>query len=163
MGRSTDAILAYGYDLGSDENDEWSVREVDEYGSLKVPWFDLDVEEDLDFSEAITDQLLAVAGFTEEDDGSASYYERREAALDSLGVQVISHCSDTVPMYVLAAASLEASRGNPQDATALLAADEVTRREWDERLAAVLAGLGLTPVADKPVWLLCSYADGFNA
>lgn len=162
MGRSTDAILAYGYDLGSDENDEWNVREVDEYGSLKVPWFDLDVEEGLDFTEAITDQLLAVAGFTEEDDGSDGYYQRRESALDSLGAQVITHCSDTAPEYILAAASLEASRGNPQDATALLAADEATRRGWDESLSAALAGLGLTPTAGKPSWLLCSYADGFD-
>jgi len=33
MGISTDAILAYGYNLGGGD-EEWDVREVDEYGGL---------------------------------------------------------------------------------------------------------------------------------
>ena len=32
MGQRTDAILAYGYDLGG--SDEWKVRETDEWGGL---------------------------------------------------------------------------------------------------------------------------------
>src|SRR5579859_7065510 len=87
MGRSTDAILAYGYDLGS-ADDEWKVREVGEYGELAVPWHDERCShwDDLSaFAAEAEDELLAAAGFTAED-GSADYYQHREEALELLGV-----------------------------------------------------------------------------
>lgn len=152
MGTSTDAILAYGYDLGSEEG-EWQVGEIGEYGDLIVDWYDSEAE-DPDFIEAVETKLLAAAGFTETDWQVDGYFQRKREALAGIGVEVISHCSHECPMYILAAHSTTAYRGSPKtiDPSELLA----MQKDADARLARALEVLGLTPTQEAPAWLLAS-------
>jgi hypothetical protein len=160
MGTSTDAILAYGYDLGG--GDEWQVRELDEYGSL-IPntggWVpDPETEDDYDLIGLAERHLLNASGFTETyEDGRDGYLGRERAAKEALGVAFEAYCSGEYPMHVLAAKVLTAYRGDVQDAAAFILAAEETRPEMDAKLRAALEVLGVTPVQEKPAWLLCSY------
>lgn len=161
MGVRTDGILAYGYDLGGE--DEWKVREADEYGGL-IPgtggWVpDPEAEEDCDLISLAERQMLDASGFTETyEDGREGYFGREREAKEALGVEFEAYCSDEYSQYLLAAKVLTAGRGDVKDVSALMAgADEATLREWDGKLRRALEVLGLTPVQDKPKWLLCSY------
>lgn len=160
MGTRTDAILAYGYDLGGDG--EWKVREVDEYGGLMpgaggwVP--DPEAEEDYDLTGLAERHLLDASGFTETyEDGREGYFGRESAAKEALGVEFETYCSDEYPMYVLAAKVLTADRGYVQDAASFILAAEEARPEMDRKLRTALGALGLTPLQEQPKWLLCSY------
>jgi len=161
MGVSTDAILAYGYDLGG--GDEWKVREVDEYGGLlpgPAGWVpDPETEEDYDLIELAERRLLDVSGFTETyEDGRDGYFGREREAKEALGVEFETYCSDEYPMFVLAAKVHTVRRGYVADVGEFIAAaDEATRQEWDAKLASAVAALGVTPVQEKPKWLLVSY------
>ena len=158
MSQSTDGLLVYGYNLGSSD-DGWKVREASgEYGELVTPWYNEERQQGLDFLEAATEALLAASGFTEQDTLARGYYDRRLGALERMGVEIETYCSDVAPMYVLCADSETASRGAIIDMTEKLSAD---RTAWDERLTWALKALSLSPVQEKPAWLLCSYADGF--
>jgi hypothetical protein len=161
MGVSTDAILAYGYDLGG--GDEWQVRELDEYGGL-IPgtggWVpDPEVEEDYDLTGLAERHLLDASGFTETyEDGREGYFGRENEAREALGVEFETYCSDECPMYLLAAKVHTVAWGYVGDAGAFIAAaDDATRQEWDAKLASAVAALGLTPLQEKPKWLLVSY------
>lgn len=144
MSVSTDAILAYGHDLG----------ELDAIYELELDWLkDAD-----DPGEALDDRLLAeLAGFTEEwsetNNARAGYFKRKDAAADATGVEVITHCSLDAPMYFLAArgSGVTASRGYPQKVLSPLVADP----RWDERIARAVAALGLV-LPDPPAWHLFS-------
>lgn len=142
MGHATDAILAYGYDLGPsyvpsvDHCDGWKVREVDQYGGLTVPWWSDD--SDFDFLQAATAQLDA-AGANE--------------------VKIETHCADRAPSYLLVLGVTVAHRGEPIQ---LGLADRLRwlyRSNWDDKLAAALRALGLTPLQSHPTWILASYDE----
>jgi hypothetical protein len=157
MGVSTDAILAYGYDLGGDE-DGWKVREAARYGELDLDWLDEEDEDSDGFGEQAMARIRAAAGFTETDWQAEGYFDRKHEAEAAAGVEIETYCSDEAPMYLLAATVHTVARGYIKDAAALIAAaDDATRREWDAKLAAAVAALGLTPVQEQPSWLLCSY------
>lgn len=161
MGSATNAILAYGYDLGG-PCDKWNLQETDRYGSLHgLDWYD----EDADFIEAAETQLLAViAQFTEpwtRDAHRTGYHERKEAAKASIGVRLGQHCSRTAPGYLLAVDITTAHRGSP----VAVDIDDLNRRRlaygWDLKLLEALAALHLTPTEYSPAWLLASFAEGF--
>lgn len=152
MGMSTDAILAYGYDLGG--GDGWKINGLGEYGELPtIDWYD--PESDEDFEEAIERRLLAqIANFTETDWRVDGYHARKNAAKAQLGVKLVSHCSSEYPMWVLAAHSTTAWRGSPHlfDPAEL----GTVPPAWDDKLRAALAALGVTPTQERPQWVLCS-------
>ncbi len=158
MGVSTDAILAYGYDLGGEE-DEWKVREAGRYGELELDWLDDEAEDYDGFGVAAMDRILAASGFTETyEDGRKGFFDRKHEAEKLTGVEIEYYCSNEAPMYLLAAKVHTVARVYIKDAAALMAgADEATLREWDAKLASAVAALGMTPVQEKPAWLLCSY------
>lgn len=137
MGRSTNALLAYGYDLGGDANG-WKVQETDEYGGLAVDWYD---DETGDFREDVEAVLTR--------------------ALPGHGLKLEEHCSDGATSYLLAVDVTTAYRGDP----VVIDFEDLTRTQlaadWDDQLAAGLRALGLTPEQGAPAWLLASYADGF--
>lgn len=150
MGISTDAILAYGYDLGGGE-EGWKVKETGEYGSLNVPWYN---PENHGFGSAVEERLLASAGFTETDWQVDGYFARRGAALNTFGTELVSHCSLDYPMYILAAHHITVYRGmvGVVDLGELVALQE----DADARLTRTVAALGLTPTQEAPAWLLVS-------
>jgi hypothetical protein len=154
MTTSTDAILAYGYNLGGDE-DTWQVREAGEYGELPaLDWLDED-----DFQAAAERRLLAeVAGFTEEwQAGVDGYFERRRAAEARLGVQFETYCSGSYPMFILAAHVTTVRRGACEEVDPLDLQQRPEQQAWDAKLDAAVKALGLTPTQERPRWLLCSY------
>lgn len=155
MSTSTNAVLAYGYNLSNGAG--WAFREVDEYGEPKLDWYDADDEDNEGFAEAISARLLASVGFTEKwgDNPAGDYFERERAAAKSLGVELQSYCHVEHPMYILATKIITVYRGdaeilNPAELAAI-------PPEWDERLAAAVASLGITPTQEKPGWVLVSY------
>lgn len=160
MGTSTDAMLMYGYHLGSDDGG-WLIEEVDEYGSIdysRVEWLaEYSEDDEIDVVDLAEKRLLASVGFTETDWQAEGFYERQEAAEDRVGVAFESHCSDQVPMYVLCAAKYLAYRGDalPLDLGQLVA--RVADDGLDAKLSVALATLGITPKQKRPAWLLCSY------
>jgi hypothetical protein len=162
MGHSTDGILAYGYDLGG-EDEGWKIKETGEYGELETSWAEK-IDDDHDIAEVIIATLLAANGFTETDPEKDGYYSRRNAAEAALNVEVVTYCSDTYPMLILAAHSEVASRGEVIDVGELMreptAEAAETMTEWNAALAHALSVLGITPDQTGPSWLLCSCADG---
>lgn len=151
MGTTTNAILAYGFNLGGTE--EWKIQEVPEYEDFKPSWR----HEGEDLVDAIERVLLADAGFTEDDWRVGGYFERQREAWKAVGLTLVTHCSDEYPMWLLAAHTVESWRG---DATAVDWADLERRRiaeDWDGRLRKALTTLGMTPLQAEPAWLLVSY------
>jgi hypothetical protein len=135
MGVSTDAILAYGVDLGDDIDLDW-LEDVDDIG------------------EALESRLLEkLAGFTDEwTDGDETYFDRKQAAEEKTGVEIEYHCSYDYPMYFLAARGsvTRANRGYPQKVPTLLS----RTRYWDESLLEAQKALGLE--VKTPGWYLFS-------
>ncbi|MER7500477.1 hypothetical protein AB0L05_27845 [Nonomuraea pusilla] len=154
MGTSTDAILAYGYDLG-----EWNkIQGAGELGEdLTLPW--LDDDSDDGYREQAERHLLNASGFTEtwETSQGPGYYSREEAAKAALGVQFETYCSDRAPMEILAAKVITVSRGDCEvlDLAALMA--EPAEHGWGDKLRQACQTLGITPTQEQPSWLLVSY------
>lgn len=159
MGTSTNAILLYGYHLGSDES--WELEGAGEYGELPpLDWFNPDDQDEggPDFIEAAKVRLLTqVAGFTEADWHADGYYDRQRAAEKRLGVGFESHCSGDFPEWVLCAGQITAYRGDVHEIDPARLAAEPNENGWDAKLAAALQALVIRPKQQKPAWLLCSY------
>lgn len=153
MGTSTDGVLAYGFNLGGDEGG-WEITEADEYGEWVPDWHD-EEEEDL-VSDAET-HLLRSAGFAETDYKAEGYYDRKREAEARVGVELVSYCSDEFPMYVLAAHTLTAYRGDVKAIDFAALEQKRVDEGWDEKLRAACEALGATPKQGQPKWLLVSY------
>jgi hypothetical protein len=158
MSQSTNGILAYGYDLGG--GDEWKVRESGEYGELlPLSWYNPEEEEGDDFQSAAERRLLAeIAGFTETwSRDNEGYFDRERAAKDVLGVEFDTYCSGEYPEYLLATKVITVYRGDVKDIDMADLAAAPAREGWDDKLAAALGALGITPKQEYAKWLLCSY------
>jgi hypothetical protein len=152
MGQSTNAVLAYGYDLGSD--DKWKIHETGEYDEPVLPWYDEDSDEG--FIEQAEARLLAAHGLTGtwEDDG---YYDRKEDAQERAGVEFESYCHSEYSMWLLATKVITVHRGDSKvlDLPALMA--EPAEHGWDDKLRQACEVLGITPKQESPGWVLVSY------
>jgi len=160
MGTSTNAMLIYGYDLGSEE--KWLLEGAGEWGEFpKVDWYDSESEdgEDEGFYEAVEDRLLRViGGFTETDWQAEGYFDRKREARKKLGgVEIETHCSGDYPMYVLSAKRITAYRGDVETIDFIALEAEVQESDADAKLQAALDALGVRPLQAQPKWLLCSY------
>ena len=109
MGVSTDAILAYGFDLGEEEDQSMAER------------FGAQVEdgESFDFEDWVAGRSGAVypAGHGGIDSPEyRAYAAKRDAAIAACPVEMVMHCSYDYPMYFLAIRGTEsrARRGYPQ-------------------------------------------------
>lgn len=104
MGVSTDAIIAFGFDLG------------EETPSFLKP--NGDDESSIEFEEFVTNEagINYPDGFRYGTPEYTAYSEARDAALKACPVDVVMHCSYDYPMYFLAVRGTEvnASRGNPK-------------------------------------------------
>ncbi|MFI6228707.1 hypothetical protein ACIBCR_15500 [Micromonospora echinospora] len=158
MGTSTNAMLVYGYDLGSD--DEWKLEGAGKYGDYDFEthdWYTENEDGHTDFTEAVEAKLLAAHGFTETDWQVDGFYQRQREAEAAMGVKVVAHCSAESPMYVLAAKEITAYRGDCKTIDFDALDREANEVGYDDKLRAALAVLGLTPTQDQARWLLCSY------
>lgn len=156
MGQSTNAMLMYGYHLGSDYSG-WELQGLGEYEELPaLDWYDPEAE-DGDIITAAERKLMAdIAGFTEEWTADADgYWDRERAAKARIGVEFDSHCSGDYPMYVLAAKVITVYRGSVE--TIDPAEDLAVQPGWDDKLRTALDVLGLNPTQETARWLLCSY------
>lgn len=97
MTTSTDAILAYGFDLGEDR-----------------PEF-LDGYED--FEDFIVEQARLIMPETDDykDPAWKAYWQAKREAVAAYPIELITHCSCEYPMYFLAVrgTEIQASRGTP--------------------------------------------------
>jgi hypothetical protein len=155
MSTSTDGILAYGYDLGGGEG--WKLQDCGEYGELpELPWFNEDSDDD--FQSAAERRLLAeLADFTETDWQVDGYHARQRDAKARLGVEFDTYCSGEYPEFLLATKVITVYRGDVKHIDMAALTVEPKMNGWDEKLRAALTALGITPVQDKPRWLLASY------
>lgn len=157
MGQSTNAMLMYGYHLGSDDGG-WELQGLSEYGELPAfDWYDPEAEDGDDFQSAAERKLMAeIAGFTEEWSPDAEgYWDRERAAKARVGVKFASHCSDDYPMYVLVTKVITVYRGEVEEIDPIK--DLAVQPEWDDKLRAALEALGLNPTQETASWFLCSY------
>ncbi len=111
MGVSTDAIPAFGFDLGDEEDSSLASR----FGEPEKG----DDEESFDFDEWIARKAGAIYPVGHSGIKSPKYEEywaKRNAAIAACPVEVITHCSYDYPMYFLAIRGSEsrARRGYPQ-------------------------------------------------
>ena len=156
MGQSTNAMLVYGYHLGSDDNG-WELEGVGEYGELPtLDWHDSESDE-ADFGTDAELRLLASVGFTETDWTVDGYHQREREAKARLGVELETHCSGDYPMYLLIAKGITVYRGDVKKIDFAELAAEVQAKGADEKLRAAVQALGITPKQERPQWLLCSY------
>ena len=98
MSQSTDGILAFGFDLGIE--DEQPLEHL-----LGEDFDDLD------------DFLASEAGIPPwNHDSPEDYWNQKNAALAASPVELVSHCSGEYPMYILAVRGTykNASRGYPE-------------------------------------------------
>ncbi|MER7213170.1 hypothetical protein ABT340_39420 [Streptosporangium sp. NPDC000239] len=157
MGSAPEATLAYGYALGG--ADGWDLVEVDEYDGIdpaKVTWYDEDSEDDF-MGQAEKRLLATLLGFTETDWRVDGYFAREREAKSSLGVKFYGHGYDAGQMYALVTKTITVKWGESKvlDLPTLMA--EPAERGWDDKLAAALTALGITPKQERPGWLLCAY------
>ena len=139
MGQATDAILAYGYNLGGADS-EWKLTGLGEYGELATDWWD-DGEcaqaDEADFATALTSWI--------------------GGDVRDVGVEVVTYCSESSPMYLLAATQITVKRGYVHEVTPETLGSAEDRARWDELLDRHVAALGIRPVQERPGWLLVSY------
>ncbi|MDP5310402.1 hypothetical protein [Streptomyces poriferorum] len=158
MGQSTNAILAYGYNLGGEEG--WELEGVGEYGEMPtLDWYSPNNEDGDDFQTAAETKLLAeIAGFTEQwHSKNEGYFDRERAAKARLGVEFDTHCSGDYPMYLLATKVITVHRGSVEGIDPNGLAAQPQQNGWDDKLRTALQVLGITPTQGQAKWLLCSY------
>ena len=124
MGVSTDAILAFGFDLGlEDEPPAFLQQEGEDAPSL-------------DFEEFIQQEagIQYPHGFGYGTPEYDAYYQAKKAAIEACPVDLIMHCSHEYPMYFLAVRGTEskAYRGSPTkvEAAPIEPAQVQAMREW---------------------------------
>lgn len=135
MTTNTDAILAYGYDLGGEE-EGWKLKGLDKYGELPdLDWYVQDEDDDEGFDERANDVLVGTVP----------------------GVTVEVYCSGSSPIFLLTAKAITVRRGHCEVIDWRKLEDERVAKNWDLKLQSALGALGLVPKQSEPAWLLVSY------
>ncbi|ATY17140.1 hypothetical protein CU254_41935 (plasmid) [Amycolatopsis sp. AA4] len=159
------AYLAYGYDLGGQKHG-WRVQEADEKNRLAAEWYEADHGEDDDFLVQAEWRLLEkLAGLDVKGMWSvrepfiAQLYPDGlfidEAMQEILGLAIIQYGSEAQPSYALTARSSCAIEQTPAVVEpAALAAEGADLERSDRRLADAMTALDLTPLQERPRWLL---------
>lgn len=147
-------ILAYGYDLGHSE--EYAIREIDQNGYVNLAWVKRDedgwVAEEL--PEAFRRRLYEAIPAANPD---AYTWEYEDAIKKHFGVMILEHGwlaeADTAS-YALVASKKFVAGGDtePIDLEERIALAKSAK--FDEKLENALKVLGVTPLQEKPSWLL---------
>lgn len=99
MGVSTDAIIAFGFDLGEDLPDAWAEIEEFDFDELRADELGLQKPEHRDYKKDWPE-----------------YWKKKTAILPTHAADLIYHCSGEYPMHFLAVngTNIRASRGSPE-------------------------------------------------
>lgn len=145
MGTTTDAIIAFGFDLGGAEE------------GFEAPWYDAEEKWEGDWEEWYAD----IAGikrpehpYESDDKDWKRYTAEKDKLLKNTKVTIDGHCSSEFPMYalVIGASITRASRGYPEKLKPL---DKTTDPSWESSIKDFCKLTGLP--FKKPSWLLYSY------
>lgn len=139
MGQSTDAILAYGFEIHSPD-EGWLTHEPDEHIEAQS-WYKTECFEE-----------CAEAG--DECDCEPDLGEILTLALKGTPLSVVSHCHRDYPVWMIVAHSIRAWRGDPKylDLTALTN----QANGWSTQFNHLWQKLGITPTQVEPRWILAS-------
>jgi len=146
--------LAYGIDMGGSEKAE--IAEVDEYGTIDLPWLVRDDEgyPDHDLSEAVTRRLYELIPGTPPVSEAWGVSDRVKS---HYGVEMLEHGWPTegqTPCWVLSTFHYSVDGGDTLAIDPQEMIDRVTESGWNEMLAAALAKLEITPNNPTPRWYL---------
>lgn len=162
MGTSTDAILAYGYDLGS-EDDGLNLADPPDWLGYDEDG-DRDDEENTDLNDVIVRRLYEALDDVPAANPEYVSYDMEQIVQQRYGVELVGHCSGEYRMWILAAWHVVAGRGHPErlDLDELRVAE--TRDDFDDKLRKACEVLGFTPAWPggtpvEPGWLLASDWD----
>jgi len=101
MGQSTDALMAFGFDLGEEMPESFTYDEDDGFEADEFLLRDYDV--------TIPEWTPGIG---------QDYWRKKDELIAGLPVEIITHCSGEYPMYFLAVRGTEhqARRGYPEKA-----------------------------------------------
>lgn len=146
MGVSTDALLVYGFDLGG-PGVGWLVHEASGDDRWAPAWCD-------------PEHAYGVLGPAEVELRALGDQRGWPTVFGESAVRLETHGHPNFPGYLLVAHVVTAYRGTAQ----VIDRSELERlrfvEDWDGRLNAACETLGITPVQERPAWLLASYWDG---
>lgn len=141
MSVSTDAVLAYGYNLGGDEHG-WKVEGVDRWQTWVPPWLDTE-----DLGDDLTGDLVM------------EECRRQLEASDLSPDMLVPYCSMGTPAWLLSACTYEVPRGPALQLTIHeLALPGKQQDVLVDRLASALSALDLRPTGPC-TWHLASSTD----
>lgn len=135
----------------------WHFAEYDEdQYRITLPWYREGDEEDSFFEQAEERLLAEIGHFTETDWQADGYFERKHAAEERIGVTFESYGSYDYGGRILAVYETSVNWGcsGVLDLAALAA--QPATEGWDDKLAAAISALGITPKQERPGWLLCA-------
>lgn len=141
---SAEAVLFYGYDLGSPRRGGWKIREADAEGRFEAPWMG-SMEGGVGYRTLIELALLKDAGFTGEFPVSLSDPLARRC-----GVATVAYGRPGTLGYGLA---LAGSVSRTRDLTARQVTPTLGGVSH-EPLESALKVLGMTPLQPNPSWIL---------
>lgn len=155
MGMNVDATLAYGYDLGTDEDPKFA--EKNEYDQPNLPWFNAEAEDDDEGEKGFVEQLFNHLYAQIDNPAPAEYdYRRQTVAEEHYGIRIEHSGSHEYPGYVLIVSdvheSVEWSDTLEVDPVKLSTLPQ--EGGWDAKLETVIKTLGITPTQDGPKWLV---------
>lgn len=153
-----DAILAYGYDLGGDD-DGWNIREVDDLGYLRDDWrlvtpHGLTLAAKLDHSDRPgTDVELCHPNLLIE-----NHAERILAGHNLDKLITLVQCGHLeFPRWLLACHVVRVRYSVVRELDTHRSGH--LREQCDVRLDAALHALGITPIRPKATWLLTGFSN----
>jgi hypothetical protein len=142
MSSSPSGHLVYGFHLGS--GGDWQIKEKtgDEFWSqLDLPWYDAEAEDSPRFPEALSDRIDEV--------------KAKEIA-PGLDLVFGGDCQwDENDLY-LVIHEIIAYDGGPKTVDPAWMDREPWAQEWQTKLKAACARIGITPIDEHPAWFLVS-------
>lgn len=155
MSISTDALLVYGYDLGA--SDDVRIKEANgEYGEVQAPWWNSGSVDMNGEPENVFDAMMRILCVAAHGAAPTWPWQRNDVVHEHYGARMVMHCSDEYPMYILAAHSIIAYRGDVERLDLVKLIDLSARKRWDDKLHTAINVLGIHPQQEKPMWLLVS-------
>lgn len=164
MGMASTGKLAYGYDLGGQE-DGWNFPDLD-YGYWLPPGVDED-DEDFDFAEWAEEKLFASVGFV--DAGAEDVADRKKEARARLGVEVVHSGNYDYFRPLLVAWSKSGYGSEPLTIDFAELERRRVEEDWDGKLASAVKVLELPKIMvptkgwgdlteeQRPHWMLTAF------